>query len=88
MFISYQILTLVAIGKMKFLQDQFVQLRKDNAGFTVEQFRLCLTLSRLVALSFGENELTQERWNRVLSMEFARTQRLETLQAKSPNKCK
>jgi len=62
----------------KIVQEDFVRIRKQNASVTQEDFHLWLTLARLISLSFGENSLTQERWEYVTSLEKARTARLQS----------
>lgn len=59
------------------LQDDFVKSRQqDHNKMTAEDFHLLLLLSRLMALSHGQNTLTSEMWSHVKQMEAERRARL------------
>jgi DNA replicative helicase MCM subunit Mcm2 (Cdc46/Mcm family) len=60
----------------KKVQYDFVEMRKKDPRIKQESFHLWLTLSRLLALSFGQETLKEEIWMRMLSMEDARLSRL------------
>lgn len=59
------------------LQNDFVKSRQqDHSNMTAEDFHLLLLMSRLMSLSYGQNSLTPEMWNRVKQMEVERRARL------------
>lgn len=59
------------------LQNDFVKSRQqDHSNMTAEDFHLLLLMSRLMSLSYGQNTLTPEMWNRVKQMEVERRARL------------
>ena len=59
-----------------FLQQEFVaQRQKDPTNTNADSFHRLLTLARLVTQSFGEKELTVERWRQLCRMEELRMQR-------------
>jgi hypothetical protein len=63
-----------------YLQQEFVQQRqKDPQSANAESFHRSLTLSRLVAQSFGEKELSLQHWRRLCGMEQARKQRQQQM---------
>jgi outer membrane translocation and assembly module TamA len=55
-----------------------VQRQKDEA-FAVDNLHLWLTLAKLFALSFGEQEVTEERWNYMHARETERIELLKSL---------
>lgn len=58
------------------VQEHFVKSRQQGASIGGDDLQLWLTLSRLAAISFGENRLTSERWQWVLELDAARRGRL------------
>uniref|UniRef100_A0A7S3QV56 Mini-chromosome maintenance complex-binding protein n=1 Tax=Dunaliella tertiolecta TaxID=3047 RepID=A0A7S3QV56_DUNTE len=54
---------------VKQLQEEFVAARKGNRMFSPENFHAQLTVARLAALSFGEQDLSMDRWKYVLNFE-------------------
>jgi hypothetical protein len=67
----------------KLIQDNFVQLRQANAKITADDFHTMLTISRYAAMSFGETELTIERFLFARTLEAQRAQRVDALPASS-----
>ncbi|EKX45354.1 hypothetical protein GUITHDRAFT_163251 [Guillardia theta CCMP2712] len=59
----------------KIAEEKFVSARQEQQGVTQETFGLWLTLSRLLAASYGEEEVTSERWEQALQLEGTRKQR-------------
>eukprot|EP01112_Ceratiomyxa_fruticulosa_P008725 TRINITY_DN2260_c0_g3_i2.p1 TRINITY_DN2260_c0_g3~~TRINITY_DN2260_c0_g3_i2.p1 ORF type:complete len:644 (-),score=131.64 TRINITY_DN2260_c0_g3_i2:44-1975(-) len=53
-------------------QEDFVNARKNNSEVTQGTFHLWLTIARLLAQSYGETQLNQERWLQALNLEYAR----------------
>lgn len=58
------------------MKNDFVEERKVEAKVTSDSFHLWLTLSRLMALSFGQETLTVDQWKVLLNMEKLRLGRL------------
>lgn len=61
------------------VQNDFIQSRvpgQTNTPMTPEDLHLLLVLSRLLAMSFGQTELTEPLWQRAKSMELERKSRL------------
>ncbi|KAF5831262.1 hypothetical protein DUNSADRAFT_13370, partial [Dunaliella salina] len=54
---------------VKHLQEEYVKARRGNRSFSPEKFHAQLTVARLAALSFGEQDLSMDRWKYVLSLE-------------------
>jgi len=61
----------------KIVQETFVSMRKADPNVTQEDFHLWLTLARLVSISFGEPQLTPDKWKYVLALEQSRRSRLQ-----------
>jgi hypothetical protein len=72
----------------QFIQNDIVELRKQDPRITFDLFHTWLTLARLTAISFGEESLTQKRWETTKNMEMIRLKRLETLLPKKQNNMK
>jgi Mini-chromosome maintenance replisome factor len=58
------------------ITDDLALIRKDDRSFGPEAMHRLLGLARLCALSYGEKELTMERWKQVRKMEDERKARL------------
>lgn len=57
----------------KQIQDDFVEMRQmDSKKVTADSLHQLLTLSRLMAISRGERELSLQTWDNVMRMEAAR----------------
>ncbi|KYR00823.1 UPF0557 family protein [Tieghemostelium lacteum] len=63
----------------KYLQDDFINTRQIKPDTTQDTFHYWLTLSRLLALSFGENSVSISRWDYMKNLEEKRLQSLSTL---------
>ncbi|KAG2449005.1 hypothetical protein HYH02_005759 [Chlamydomonas schloesseri] len=50
-----------------------------EGGMTPEEFHMKLTLARLLVMSYGEKQLTRERWQQLLQMEHTREARLRVV---------
>ena len=48
----------------------------DKEAMSADDFQMLLILSRLVSISYGSTDLTQDVWNRVKEMEAQRKCRL------------
>jgi len=59
-----------------YIQEDFVNMRKQKLLTNLDDFHLLLVLARLQTLSYGENTLTQSHWNQAKNFEFTRRQRL------------
>ncbi|GAB5593021.1 hypothetical protein Unana1_07921 [Umbelopsis nana] len=73
------------------IQQRFVQMRKEASSQsqllpTQEDLMLQLNLARLVALSFGSSELTQELYDYTINLEKMRLSRLEPYPSAQPQK--
>ncbi|KAI9288385.1 putative alanine racemase-domain-containing protein [Umbelopsis sp. AD052] len=73
------------------IQERFVETRKQAASEslplpTQDDLMLQLNLARLVALSFGSNELTQEFFDYTINLEKMRVSRLEPNTTTEPQK--
>lgn len=63
------------------VQNDFIQSRvpgQTNTPMTPEDLHLLLVLSRLLAMSFGQTELTESLWQRAKAMELERKSRLSS----------
>jgi len=60
----------------KAIESHLVTARQNNAKLTEKDFHRWLTLVRLASLSFGEAELTLQRWEHIQQMESTREERL------------
>lgn len=56
--------------------EDFLQLRKADSAFSAQMFESLLTLSRLVAISYGEAGATLQRWEEAKKLEETRLGRL------------
>ena len=63
----------------KELVDEFVMTRQKDPSFSAESFQAQLTLARACALSFGESELSMERWSYLKEMERVRAERIRVV---------
>jgi len=63
-------------GIKKHLEDDFVESRQKDPSITPESFHLWLTISRLLAISYGEPKITLQHWSKMRSLEEARLSRL------------
>ncbi|KAM3583050.1 hypothetical protein VKS41_004805 [Umbelopsis sp. WA50703] len=73
------------------IQERFVEARKAASSQslplpTQDDLMMQLNLARLVSLSFGSTELTQELFDYTLNLEKTRTSRLEPAAAAQPQK--
>ena len=69
----------VGPGLRTLIQEHFVAARKvPQSSVTQETLHLWMTLARLVALSYGEEELSEESWRHVLELEDARARATAT----------
>lgn len=67
----------VSTDMQKFLENDFVGTRKDDAkAMTVDDFHTLLTLTRLLSLSHGKKSPTEEMWIKAKAMEHDRKQRI------------
>jgi len=64
---------------MKRVQDDFVAMRQQEGGMTVEDFHSLLVLARLVSISNGRTSLDPSDWEKAKEMEKERKQRADTL---------
>ncbi|TFK99027.1 hypothetical protein BDV98DRAFT_533420 [Pterulicium gracile] len=53
----------------KFIQDDFVQTRKEEPETKTEDLVRLMMMAKLMALSYGEKELTREMWERAKRVE-------------------
>lgn len=60
----------------KKIQSDFVEMRKKDPRIKQESFHLWLTISRLIALSFGQETLNNDIWLKMLTLEDQRMSRL------------
>ncbi|EGC34130.1 hypothetical protein DICPUDRAFT_94871 [Dictyostelium purpureum] len=56
----------------KLIQDDFVKTRQSDQNMTQDIFHCWLTLARLLALSFGDNCITIDKWNKMKMIEEIR----------------
>ena len=61
------------------VETYFVQARQTNNQIKPQDLHDWITHARLLALSYGETTLTQERWNQARAMEGERLQRIKTV---------
>ncbi|CAF3570391.1 unnamed protein product [Adineta steineri] len=59
-----------------YIQEDFVNMRKQKLLTNLDDFHLLLVLARLETLSHGGNILTQTHWDQAKSLEFTRRQRM------------
>ncbi|UJR37826.1 hypothetical protein I4U23_030516 [Adineta vaga] len=59
-----------------YIQEDFVNMRKQKLLTNLDDFHLLLVLARLETLSHGENILTETHWNQAKNLEFTRRQRM------------
>lgn len=60
----------------KQIQEDFVEMRQmDPKNVTADSLHSLLTLSRLMSISSGDRDLSQQTWDHVMRMEAARTAR-------------
>jgi len=64
---------------MKRVQDDFVQLRQQEGGLTVEEFHNLLVLARLQSISQGHDSMEPKDWEAAKDMERQRKQRASSL---------
>jgi len=64
---------------MKRVQDDFVELRKQEGGLTVEEFHSLLVLARLQSISQGRDSMEPQDWEAAKAMEKLRKDRASTL---------
>ncbi|KAL1460844.1 hypothetical protein WDU94_012786 [Cyamophila willieti] len=57
------------------VQKDFVEMRKQNKKTDVNDLHTMIVLARLLSLSFGHTELTEDMWKLALSMETERKSR-------------
>ena len=57
-------------------ENDFVNLRQVDSRLTLEDFHTWLCVARLIAISYGDSEITPEHWNLMRSMERKRLNRL------------
>lgn len=57
------------------VQNDFVQMRKENKKTDASDLHTSIVLSRLMCLSYGEVKLTEEMWKQALRMEKERKSR-------------
>ena len=69
-FLFLMLMVVVVLGLLQALTSC-----QEQQGVTQETFGLWLTLSRLLAASYGEEEVTSERWEQALQLEGTRKQR-------------
>jgi len=67
----------------KSVQDDFVAMRQQEGGMTVEEFHSMLVLARLVAISNSHNSLDQADWNQAKVMEKERKERASALPSRA-----
>merc|ERR1719348_1194933 len=60
-------------------EEDFVVLRQQEGGFTVEEFHRLLVLARLQSLSQGRASMEGCDWEAAKAMEISRKQRAESL---------
>lgn len=58
------------------VQDDLVRYRQSNRAFGAEDMHRLLTLARLLTVSYGESELSAERWAELMAMESERCARV------------
>lgn len=63
----------------KMIQDDFVEMRKENKNIGPEQLHNLLVLSRLIGIGRGQNALNKESWLKAKDMEMQRVERLSQL---------
>ena len=59
------------------LEEDFVGLRQSDPSMTGSVFQYLLTLSRLLSLSYGQDQLTLDLWTQAKHMEQLRRERLK-----------
>ena len=57
------------------LEEDFVGLRQTDPSMTGAVFQYLLTLSRLLSLSYGQEQLTLDLWTQAKHMEQLRRER-------------
>ncbi|CAF2517080.1 unnamed protein product [Rotaria sp. Silwood2] len=59
-----------------YIQEDFVNMRKQKVLTNLDDFHTLLVLARLETLSYGEKALTESYWNQAKNLEFTRRQRM------------
>eukprot|EP00890_Picochlorum_soloecismus_P000830 jgi/Picsp_1/1748/NSC_05220-R1_mgc79802 protein len=68
----------------KVVEQEMTDARKtDTSNITAETFHMWLNLARLLSLSYGESELTLDRWHQMLHLESQRSARVAALEKSS-----
>ncbi len=60
----------------QYIQDDFVQERqKSGSGVTTDDFIQRMSISRLLALSYGDSDITKDAWEKAKILDRERKQR-------------
>jgi hypothetical protein len=61
----------------KHVEDDFVKSRQNDPSLTSSDFHAWLTVARLLALSYGESNISESNWSRMKELEAQRRKRLD-----------
>uniref|UniRef100_A0A7N0UFD7 Mini-chromosome maintenance complex-binding protein n=1 Tax=Kalanchoe fedtschenkoi TaxID=63787 RepID=A0A7N0UFD7_KALFE len=67
----------IAPEVQKVVEDDLVSARQADRNLGTEDFSRCLTMGRLIAISFGEDSLSLEHWQMVKELERLRKERIK-----------